>query len=180
VRLAFVICLTSAALACEREPLDVSCPPVGEGGLVVTEIRGPQGVDDALGQWIEIHNPGGAAVPLAGLQVRVRKLDGSGTLALLVRDGELSVPAGGYAVFGRFVHGDEPAHVDYGYADDFETDLYGDGVIDLVACGAVVDSASYGPLPSTGTLARGAADSWCVDASMAGAGTPGEGNPTCP
>jgi hypothetical protein len=175
-----VICLTWAALGCERAPLDVDCPPVTAGGLVVSEIRGPQGVDDAFGQWIEIHNPGAAAVPLAGLSLRVRKLDGSGALAFLVRDGALEVPAGGYAVFGRFARDDLPAHVDYGYADDFETDLYGDGVIDLLSCGAVIDSSGYTGLPSAGTLARDAAGAWCVDSTMAGAGSPGEGNPTCP
>jgi hypothetical protein len=173
-----LIGLGALAAACDREPLDIPCPPVAAGGLVVSEVRGPQSTgDDADGQWIEVRNPGAAAVPLGGLVVRLRKLDGSGELRLIVRDASLTVPAGGYAVLGRFRHGDEPAHVDYGYADDFEGDLYGSGLVDLDACGTMIDRATWQDLPAAGTLARDAAGAWCVDATTAG--TPGEDNPAC-
>lgn len=179
-----------SAGGCARDPLDAPCPTAAVGGLVVTELSGPKaGGDDGLGQWIELHNPGAEPVGLGGLGVRLRKLDGSGDVRLIVRDAGLTVAAGGYVVLGRFAPGDEPAHVDYGYAGDFAGDLYGAGVVDLDSCGTLVDRASWTSLPGVGTrrLSGGAAPSaitnddtaaWCDGAATDG--SPKAANPPCP
>lgn len=188
--LALVATCALACAGCDRAPLDVECPPGTAGALVVSELRGRQsGGDDAMGQWIEIYNPGDAAASIAGLRVRLTKLDGSGEAQILVRDAALSVPAHGYAVLGRFTPGDLPPNADYGYAQDYAGDLYPSGVVELASCGNVIDTAIYDGLPITGTLALdGAAppdatanDSsagWCIDPTSAG--TPRQGNPPCP
>lgn len=181
--------VATGAIACDRAPRDVPCPPAAVGALVITELRGAQ-VDEADtgGQWIELANTSGDAIPLAGLLVRLRRLDGSGEVELLVRDAELAVPAGARVVLGRFPSDDLPAHADYGYADDYEGELHGAGLLELESCGTLIDRASWMQLPQTGTLgldgaippdaeANDTAASWCEDPTPAG--TPAEDNPSC-
>lgn len=175
--------------ACDRAPRDVPCPPAQVGDLVITEVRGAQLDEaDAGGQWFEVANVSGGSIPLAGLLVRLRRQDGSGEIELLVRDRELEVPAGGRVVLGRFPFDDLPAHADYGYADDYQGELYGSALLELESCGTLIDRASWTELPGTGTLeldgatqpdadANDTAASWCID--PAADGTPGEDNPTC-
>ena len=179
----------SVLAACDRAPRDVPCPPAQVGELVITEVRGEQlDESDVGGQWIEVANVSSQSIPLAGLLLRLRRQDGSGEIELLVRDGALAVPAGGRVVLGRFPSGDLPAHADYGYADDYEGELYGSGLLELESCGTLIDRASWTELPGTGTLeldgatqpdadANDTAASWCID--PAADGTPGEDNPTC-
>lgn len=175
--------------ACDRAPRDVPCPPGGAGALVITELRGAQ-LDEADtgGQWIEVASTSASVIPLAGLLVRLRRLDGSGEIELLVRDGDLELGPGGRAVLGRFPADDLPAHADYGYAEDYEGELYGSGVLELESCGTLIDRASWMQLPQTGTLAvdgatppdaedNDIAAGWCDDATPAG--TPRGDNPPC-
>jgi hypothetical protein len=64
--------------------------------LFVWEIQpDPVRVDDALGEWFELHNPGTDACPLAGWSFA------TGTSAKLLFDPSLTVPAGGYLTVAR-------------------------------------------------------------------------------
>jgi hypothetical protein len=128
----------------------------------------------------------------------VRKLDGSGAARRAVRARETEIDAHGYGVLGRFAAGAEPAHVDYGYAADFDDELYASAGLDVLACDVLVDRVVYRGLTDFGTLALdGAIDppsaaanddetAFCVDdlldedqPSAGVRGTPGEPNRTC-
>lgn len=193
---------------CARDALDGSCPAVGPGDLVVSEVRGNQSGSDGYGQWIEIYNASPASVDLAGLEVHVQRVDGGAGGHILVRE-SLVVDAGGYAVIGRFTADAVPEHADYGYelpcasassgCDDYwlDTSLYDAAAVDLSACGELIDRAIYRDLPSRGTWAFSGAQApdatgndtesdWCVDdtedaqtAQLGIRGTPGEANPPC-
>jgi hypothetical protein len=143
-----------ALAGCEREMLDHICDPVEPGQLVFSEIRGEQAGVDTFGQWIEIHNTGERAVEMTGLRVRLTQLDGSNEVWLTVREPGLTVDASGFFVMGRFPAGTEPDHVDYGYASDFESDLYpAGGLLELYVCNELVDTVIFRDLPETGSLA---------------------------
>lgn len=169
--------------ACTREPL-ADCPTLTSGELVVTEVRSDD--DEVNGSWIELFNASGRPLDLAGLRVRFRKLDGSSEIAVLVRRA-LDVAAGDYVVLGRYLDGMGPAHVDYGFRDDFDTTWLSAAAIDVEACGAQVDRARYDALPTSGTFSLGVPPdaesndlptSWCVDPIVGG--SPGAANPPCP
>jgi len=171
-------------IGCERDPVDAVCPAIDEGALVVTEVRGPQ--DDAEGPWVEMFNASGTTIDLAGVKVRFRRKDGSSEIPVLVRR-SLTVGPAEYAVLGLFFDDAVPAHVDYGFLDDFDGSWLAAAAIDVETCGKRVDLATYDELPDVGTYSLGVepdADannlpaSWCTDATVAG--TPGAANNACP
>jgi hypothetical protein len=171
-------------IGCARDPVDAVCPAISEGALVVTEVRGPQ--DDMEGPWVELFNASGATVDLAGIKVRFRRKDGSDEIPVLVRR-SLTVGAGEYTVLGLFFDVEIPAHVDYGFLDDFDGSWLAAAAIDVETCGQRVDLAIYDVLPDVGTYSLGGppdADnntlpaSWCTAATVAG--TPGAANNACP
>lgn len=187
------ICLVGGALAwssgCVRDPLPAHCRKLTAGELVVSEIRGPQ--KGSYRQWIELHNLGDAAVPVTGIRITMNRRDGTGALALNVRDDELDVPPGGYFVVGGGDPG-EYDYIDFDYTPehhsaehpDEPSDLYGAAVLELTVCNSVVDEIEY-ELPALGTLVRDGDDAWCLDERVMEAlfgvrGTPGEANPPCP
>jgi hypothetical protein len=176
--------ILSVAVGCARDPEPAICPSIVEGDLVVTEVRGPQ--DDLEGPWIELFNASSASIDLAGIKVRFRRKDGSAEIPVLVRR-PLAVGSGEYAVLGLFFDAEVPAHVDYGFLDDFEGTWLGAAAIDVETCGQRVDLATYDALPEVGTYSLGGepdADNnnlptaWCTDATPAG--TPGAANNACP
>jgi hypothetical protein len=79
---------------CAREQEPFLCPDVGEGELIITEIRGPQEGPDTWGQWIELHNPTDRDLDLFGLRVSMRPLDGDEPDVILVRVEGIALPAG--------------------------------------------------------------------------------------
>jgi hypothetical protein len=183
---------------CAREARDEICTPVAPGGLLISELRGPQTGVDTWGQWIEIYNPSASAVNVAGLRLRLTRLDGTGEVNIRIRDATQVIEPTGYLVLGRFDPADLPAHVDYGYLSDFTSDLYSDGMLELFVCNALIDTVIYRGLPATGSLsfdggltltaeANDLESNWCVDASDVGGhptevgtpGTPGETNRPC-
>jgi len=192
--------LLSAPCGCEREPLDLECTPLSAGSLVFSELRGRQTGTDTWGQWIELYNTSAGEIGLLGVTLNIRKLDGSGEREIVVRDRDVSVAGQDYIVLGR-QSGELPAHVDYGYEDDFSSDLYSDAIIQLYACEELVDQLVYRNLPSEGTLAFDGSltltavsndeeSNWCVDATdpppqdggttqVGLPGTPGEVNRPC-
>ncbi len=182
---------------CSQEPLDIPCPEVSKGDLVVTEVHGPQTGEDRYGEWIEIYNATGSAIDLSGLSVTFKKLDGSSNTRLFIRTA-LSLAPGAYAVFGRQTAGAEPEHVDYGYKADLDSKLYDSAAVEVISCGDQIDLAVYRNLPTKGSLTLDGAispptalanddeRSWCVDnrededtEQLGVRGTPGEENPVC-
>jgi hypothetical protein len=187
--------------ACVRDPLPRTCNALTPGQLVFSELRGKQSGADTYGQWIELFNPGAGTIGLAGISVALTKLDGSERVEIPIRNRELSIAPSGYLVMGRFGASELPSHVDYGYGDEFNQDLFSDGVLELYACGVLVDRVIYHGLPSQGTLALdGRIDpsaeandqevNWCTDSTEAPSpdsgrtqlgspGTPRERNRPC-
>lgn len=194
VRTAICVAALTLVAACGREPVEWACPDVGDGDLVLTEIRGSQQEVDGA-DWIEIYNASGADVDLHGLHAYIRRLDGSNPRTIIVRDRDVVVGAGDYAVLGGVSRDATPEHVDYGYADDFPVDLYDTAAVDLLACDEEIDQIVYRNLPGDGTHAldgsidpdteRNSDDAyWCTDARLSAdgerVGTPGEHNRACP
>jgi hypothetical protein len=185
-----------AAPGCVRDPVEQVCPALAVGDLVVTELRGDQ-EGATYGEWIELYNASGETLALTGLEVRLRRLDGGAEETILVRGSGLEVPAGAYVTLGDFVTGDEPAHIDYGFAPDLGSALFDSGAVEVFACGELIDTAIYRNLPTAGTWAYGLApptadgnddeEAWCtddrddpVDPELGIRGTPQEENPPCP
>ena len=183
--------VTFAALAlagCVRDPAPALCPAVDVGGLVITEIRGPQTPEDARGPWVELYTASGATVDLAGTRVRFRRKDGSSEVAILVRRA-VELPADGYAVLGLVDDTEAPAHIDYGFAGDYRGSWLGAAAVDVESCGRRIDRATYDVLPKVGTYSYGGARDpdrndlpaqWCTDPSGSGFGTPQQRNRPCP
>lgn len=189
-----------ALSGCEREPLDLECTELGSGDLVFSELRGRQTGTDTWGQWIELYNTTTGEISLSGVTINIRKLDGSSERDIVVRDRTLSVSGQDFSVLGR--HSDElPEHIDYGYEDDFSSDLYDDAILQVYACGEMVDQVVYHDLPSAGTWAFDGSQTltavsndieadWCNDTTepppqdggttqVGLPGTPGEVNRPC-
>lgn len=174
-------------VGCTRDPVEAICPAVSEGALVVTEIRGPQ--DDQNGPWIELFNASGSSIDLEGTKIRFRKKDGSSEVPVLVRR-SVTVAADDYVVLGLFSDLDinTPAHIDYGFADDFNATWLSAAAVDVESCGTLIDRATYDALPDVGTFELGTmppdadannlSTAWCFDPQSAG--TPGEANTPCP
>lgn len=182
-----------ALAGCVREPIDRLCPDVPTGSLVITEIRGPQNPDDALGPWVELFNTTAAPIDLVGTKVRFRRKDGSSEVQILVRD-SVTIGAGAYAVLGLVDPVNLPDHVDYSFAPDFTETWLSAAAVDVESCGARIDRAVYDVLPKQGTFALTGAMApdatmnddlrfWCTDATMTATvfpGSPQQANPACP
>lgn len=193
VRLAASLAILMALSACERDAEEALCPDVSTGGLIVTEVRGPQNPADATnGEWIELYNASGSSLDLEGIRVRFRRKDGSSEIPIIVRE-TTPVAAGAYVVLGLFLNdGSRPAHVDYGFAGDFTESWLAAAAIDVESCGARIDRAVYDVLPKMGTFSFGAMPNadvnddprmWCTNSTMMGTaypGTPKQANPPCP
>jgi hypothetical protein len=183
---------------CTSDPLDIACPDVIEGDLVITEIHGPQSGEDAYGEWIEIYNGTSNTIDLSGLSVSVTRLDGSSESKFFVRNATSIAPAS-YATFGKQIAGGEPAHVDYGYLSDIDGKLFDSAAVEVVSCGQRIDLLVYRNLPTKGSvILDGKIDpptaasnddevNLCLDQTedamteQSGIrGTPQEGNPVCP
>jgi hypothetical protein len=189
VRSAGVLLILVAS--CARDEADALCPPVSEGELVVTEVRGNQD-DDTVPPWVEIYNASPTTVDLLGARLRFRSLDGSSEIAVLVRR-TVNVAAGGYVVLGLTPDQGRPDHIDYGFASDYPMAWQSSRALDVESCGERIDRVQFSSLPGEGTFALGtnppSADandlpgSWCTDRTMVGTtfpGTPGAANPACP
>jgi hypothetical protein len=148
------------AASCARDPLEVTCPAVRAGDLVVSEIRGRQSsTTDPYGQWIEIYNTTASPVRLAGLAVEMTTLNGSAVSRFEIHDDAAQIGAQGYFVLGRFGASTKPSYVDYAYGDVLTDDIPAGAGVDLLACATVVDHMVYRGLPTKGT--------WCLDGAKA-------------
>ena len=161
--------------------------------VVINEIMmDPNAVTDANGEWVELHNPGGAPVDINGWTLR----DDGSDLHVIANGGPLNVPAGGYLVLGRNGNSKKNGRYseDYVYTG-FTLANTADEVVLLDGGGAEVDRVNYtgvSPWPSpTGAsmeLVSAASDnnlggSWAVAVARGGTftgngdlGTPGAMN----
>ncbi len=166
--------------------------PAVEGDLIINEIM-PRAAspDDGNGEWVELHNPGGAALDLAGCVLHDLGSD-THTIAASVL-----VPAGGYAVLAA--SGD--AGLNFGVPHDYVYDgfVLANTVDEVVlTCGGteidrvvypqanVVLGRSMSLLPTrTSTVDNDLAVAWCSNlpavtyGSAAKVGTPGLANVPC-
>ncbi len=197
------LCAVILLGGCEREMIEQICTPVENGELVFSELRGSQSEVDTYGQWIELHNRSTNAVNIAGVRILMYDIQGGGEKLIMVRDEGLTVEPGGYVVLGHQRPDQLPDHVDYGYDDDYNSDLRSSGLLELYVCNELVDTVVYQNLPSVGSLAfdgdqeltaeaNDIADpinpesNWCNDATAVASpteagtpGTPGEQNRPC-
>lgn len=176
-----------ACVGCVRDPEPKLCPAVELGGIAITEIQKGASADP-LGSWVELYNDADGELDLRGLELRFRRNDGSDETNVIIRR-SVSVPAGGYATFGLFPDDGRPAHIDYGFADSFDTAFPSAATLDVEACGVLIDRVQFSSLPSPGTYSFGGdvagqapADQndfptmWCTDPT----GTPKAANTQCP
>jgi hypothetical protein len=201
----FLMLAAAALCSCGRGSEPCLSPSLQSGDLAISEIRGKQQGMDTFGEWIELFNTTTAPIDLYGLAIDLVRLDGTGYYRIFVRQ-HVSVEGGGYFVIGRWQPASVPAWGDYGFELDFGSDLYVDGLIQLISChlpvNQAIDLLAYYGLPGGGTLAfdgakeltgtsNDASANWCVD-DVPGTlpnggdnqqgipGTPGEKNRSCP
>jgi beta-lactamase superfamily II metal-dependent hydrolase len=157
----------------------------GPGGVIINEVmQNPNAVLDDVGEWLEVHNWGSAAVNLQGWTIASNN-DAAHTIAASV-----VVPAGGHVVLARNGSSGQNGGVSAGY-------VYGTGLnlansADWVALrdtsGTTVDSVAWSTVPTGAS--RGVKDpaadntdqagaNWTTQTSTFGAGdrgTPGAQN----
>ncbi len=175
------------AIGCTHDPDPPQCPAIAAGDLVVTEVRGGSH-EDPLGAWVELYNASGADIDLRGLGLSFHRLDGGGELPDVTVRRSLALPAEGYAVLGLFPDDARPAHVDYGFQDDFVGATFpGTASLDTRSCTDLIDRVQWDSLPAMGTYSFGGMPPsastndfptmWCTDANP---GTPRAANHACP
>lgn len=117
--------------------------------IVINELMvDPNAVSDTNGEWVELHNAGGAAVDINGWTIRD---DGSDS-HVIANGGPLTIAAGGYLVLGRNGKSNQNGRYseDYVYSG-FTLANTADEVILLDGVGAEVDRVEYtgvSPWPS--------------------------------
>jgi DNA/RNA endonuclease G (NUC1) len=121
--------------------------PTSTTTLIISEIMAdPATISDANGEWFELHNPGAAPVSLTGFQIASLN-DASITIT-----GAIAVPAGGYVVFAKnpdnAVNGGLNAVGTFGAMNLANNTT--DWLLIRDAVGAVVDSVSWGVVPTSG------------------------------
>ena len=170
-----------------------SASDLDKGDLIVSELLNkPAAVDQAYGEWIELHNTTDKLVDLGGLDVSLE----SGA-AFTVDDG-VTVEPGGYVVLAREGDLDLNGGIasDFDYRSDFALDddrdtltlSVGDKELDVVA----FDQDAFFPDIDGAAMsldfdhqdadANDDGQRWCpaTDASESGdLGTPGAANPAC-
>jgi hypothetical protein len=190
--LAMVLGWGSSACGPVGGEVEVRCEGWEPGGVVLTELLpDPESVDTGQ-EWVEVHNPGGAAVDLRGLTLYAARPDGSREKGFVFLE-SLWVEAGDYLVLGDVRSESLPAQVDFSYGDGLGALSNTGGRVGLRCGELVVDEVAYaGPLRAgvarmyDGRYAPDADDNdaperWCdAPASADGSrGSPGSANPGC-
>ena len=177
-------------------PKDITPPPKDTGGKVVILITefmpNPDAVYDSEGEWLELFNPGSAAVNINGWKLKDLGQDSH----VIAYSGPLMVPAKGYLILGTNTNKAQNGNVNVKYAyKKFFLANSADEVYLLDNNGKTVDAFSYSPakgfnLPQGASLSvkypnvdKNLAASWCVETkpwsgSKGDKGTPGL-NPGC-
>ncbi|MEM6990453.1 MAG: hypothetical protein AAF721_08150 [Myxococcota bacterium] len=202
MRTAFPVAAATLSVACARESLDGDCPPINEGELVVTELRGEQADrDDSLGEWIELLNTSDRDLNVGGLRLEMFPTDGGVPRFVVLRNEGLVVAPGEFVVLGQEDDTNLPDYVDYGFRITDKTPGFFAGArLTVASCDEVIDEIVYSRLPDAGTwsldgslepsaAANDDQEAFCVDQTPpppgipatgdAPLGTPGEGNGPC-
>jgi hypothetical protein len=159
-------------------------PQPGAGQVIFTEIMAnPFTVDDATGEWFELHNPTSSAFSLRGCTLA----DNTGSFVI---NTDLDIPAGGYLALAR------------GASPGFTPDLVYTGLalantgdeLHLTCSSLLIDEVVFGtgfPLASgvamnldpasSSSVANDLAANWCAATQSYNGdlGTPGAANTTC-
>lgn len=157
--------------------------------LVINEIMpNPAGVTDELGEWLEIHNTGTAAIDLQNYRVA------SNNDAVHVINQSLVVPAGGYVVLARNGDVTRNGGVTANYSYAHQTFNLNNTATDWLALrdpsGVSLDSVAWGTSSPPNGASRGVIDAaadnlvmsganWATQATVYGLGdkgTPGAAN----
>lgn len=200
--------LVVGTTGCPQPPEAELCPQAAPGELVVTELRGPQADSlDNVGHFVELYNASDTELDLRGLVLVLRSGTGE-TDRILVRAPELLVAPRAYVVLGHHRPERQPAFVDYSFISDYgrvsegervAQELPSAGILELRACGELVDEVVFDGLPDAGTWsfdgalepdaeANDDSTAWCPDQAMPAGpqlyiglpGTPQQPNPPCP
>lgn len=190
-------------VACAREPLPC-VSSVKPGELVITEVCSRKGCGF---DFVEVCNVSSERLGLAGLGLVVARPDGSGKRTLWVRDYGLVSDPGSFFVLGLGLPTSQAGAQDaaisklvfplaYDASQDWtlQTGFYPAGVLELWACGELIDRVVYRELPENGSLAlngvlwpptaegNDSVESWCKDTEIGQygfPGTPSERNRPC-
>ncbi|WP_239577003.1 lamin tail domain-containing protein [Archangium primigenium] len=184
-----------AAVACEPSSLSdlPACEGWRPGDVVITEVLpDPEGTDTGR-EWLELYNPGRAAVDLRGLMLYAARADGAQERAYFF---ETSVPVEprGHVVLGDVRTGTPAPPVDHAYGDALGALANTGGRLGLRCGEVVVDEVHYAKARSgvsrifDGQRVPDAVDNdvpehWCDSPASAEGGlrmSPGAENPPCP
>ncbi|MCC6749229.1 MAG: lamin tail domain-containing protein [Deltaproteobacteria bacterium] len=123
-----------------QAPKADSQPPVG-GNLQISEfMANPKAVPDADGEFVELYNPGSAAVDITGWTLK----DLGSDLHVVKGSGPVLVPAYGYLVLGREANQTLNGGINVGYVyANFDLANASDEIVLLDKSGKVVDQVSY-------------------------------------
>ena len=128
-----LLMLALAFVGCERDPLPVTCV----SGLVVTELSRVKG-----DEWVEIAVVADRPQDLLGLNIEAKNLDGSALRIATVREASGLLPPGSRVVVDHLEQ-----------LSGRTTFLPESGILELVACGEVLDRLTWRKMPDFGSLA---------------------------
>lgn len=134
------------------------------GAVIVNEVMAdPSAASDENGEWLELHNPGGADVDVGGWTLASNN-DPGHTVS-----GSLVVPAGGYVVLARSDARKQNGRlaVDHVYGTGLVLANTADWIVLRDASGATVDSVAWSSSVPSGA-SRGVADPSVDDADLHG------------
>jgi cysteine-rich repeat protein len=149
----------------------VDLDALGAGDLVITELlTDPTAVDDALGEWVELYNPGNDDVELYGLELGAARLAEP-----------LVLPAGGLAVIGASADPALNGGADVDRAWTGALSL-GDaaGSLSVGYAGLTLDTITWADLAAPGSALALDPGAWDAEAWCASTPTPGQVNAACP
>jgi hypothetical protein len=185
------------ALACGApvEPPSAACEARLPGDVVLTELmRDPGGVDTGR-EWLELHNPTAAPLPLDGLELVVSRADGTQERSHRLAQAPVLAP-GGYVALGDVRAGAAlPAHLAYSWGEALGSLPNAEGRVSVRCADRVLDALAYAGEGRPGVAlqldgarapeatANDTPGALCEAplASVAGMlGSPGAPNPPCP
>jgi cysteine-rich repeat protein len=188
------LCVPEPGYACDGQPSACGRAPVAKGEIIVTEVLpNPAGIDDTVGEWIEVYNTTGDTINLENVVVSNEASQTFTVWAVILLE------PGEYAVLAA----EADAALNGGVAADFEyvgftlADTLGS--VTLKVGTTTLDTATYGngtAVPAAGRSLRldpsafdvdanDAWESWCTGGGSAFGtsgdfGSPGDENEACP
>ena len=132
----------SASCTYDESACSTAASPSAAGDIVITEImQNPGALNDADGEWFEVHNPGAAPLNLFGCLVRGNAATGD----RFAIDANVVVPPGGYATFAVDSSvPDAPGFVpDYRWSSSAFSLANGSDAVVIECGGTIIDAVAY-------------------------------------